>query len=88
MKTFLRASAAIALSIAIAGCGGTSQSPSGQVVAKVNGQEITLSELNAEMLANNLGNKSEDPAVRQATIQRLVARKLLVAVKDAGALST
>ncbi|WP_162888092.1 SurA N-terminal domain-containing protein [Sphingomonas mesophila] len=85
-KSFLRASVAIILSVAVAGCGDQGKAgPSGQVVAEVDGEEITLSELNSEMLANNLGKESEDPAVRQATVQRLIARKMLVkAAREAG----
>ena len=65
-------------SMSLAGCGGSESVPQGQVVARVNGQDITLSELNAELLANNLSGKAEDKTVTQSVLQRLIARKLLV----------
>ncbi len=64
--------------VSLAACGGSDDAPSGQVVARVNGTEITLSELNAELLANNLSDRAEDKAVVQTVLQRLIARKLLV----------
>ncbi|GAA4722742.1 peptidyl-prolyl cis-trans isomerase, EpsD family [Sphingomonas lutea] len=80
-----RAIALAVLCVGLSACGGSKESPSGQVVARINGQEITLSELNSELLANNLGKKAEDPAVRQQMIERLIARKLLVeAARDEG----
>ncbi|MCL6730114.1 SurA N-terminal domain-containing protein [Sphingomonas sp. SE220] len=69
----------------VSGCGKSDSSPTGQVIARVNGEEITLSELNAELLANKLGKKAEDPAVKQTIVERLIARKLLVkAAQDEG----
>lgn len=51
--------------------------PSGQVLAVVNGEEITIPELNGEARARGLvvGN---DAAVRAALLQELIDRKLLV----------
>ncbi len=84
-KDVSRAIALAVLCVGLSACGGSKESPSGQVVARINGQEITLSELNSELLANNLGKKAEDPAVRQQMIERLIARKLLVeAARDEG----
>lgn len=68
-----------AAALALVACGGSNDAPKGQVVASVDGQEITLSELNAELLASNQGNKVEDKKVTQAVLERLIARKLLVA---------
>lgn len=73
-----RSALLLAAALGLASCGGSGDAPSGQVVAKVNGVEVTLSELNAELLANNLSAKSEDKAVVQSMLQRLIARKLLV----------
>ena len=51
--------------------------PEGQVVAKVNGEEITLAELNEEARARGLPI-SRDPRLRGALMKELVDRKLLV----------
>lgn len=51
--------------------------PSGQVIATVDGVEITLAELNGEASARNLAIAT-DPAQRAAAIADLVKRKLLV----------
>ena len=63
----------------LASCGnGDKAAPKGQVVATVDGQEITASELRMEM-----GNAPSDPNVaataQQAALQGLISRKLLVA---------
>ncbi|MES2492306.1 MAG: hypothetical protein V4579_03390 [Pseudomonadota bacterium] len=72
----------------LAGCGRSDgKAPTGQVVATVNGQEITAAELNME-----LGDPGDDPqayaARRKAMIRALVARKLLVAEAQARELNT
>jgi peptidyl-prolyl cis-trans isomerase C len=74
--------ATVALGIALSGC---SKKPTDQVVAIVNGEEISLPELNAE-----LGNAQVPPGVdkklvQQQLLQRLVDRRLLAqAAKDQG----
>jgi peptidyl-prolyl cis-trans isomerase C len=74
--------ATVALGVALAGC---SKKPTDQVVAIVNGEEISLPELNAE-----LGNAQVPPGVdkkvvQQQLLQRLVDRRLLAqAAKDQG----
>lgn len=70
-------------SIGLAACGSSDIAPQGQVVARVNGEDVTLSELNAELLANNLSGKADDKAVTGAFLERLIARKLLVSVAKA-----
>lgn len=50
--------------------------PSGQVVARVNGEEITQTELNAELAAANVPPAARDKA-SPAMVQRMVDRKLL-----------
>ncbi len=78
-------SLALVIGAGLAACGSNDSAPEGQVVAKVNGQEITLSELNSELIANNLGKRADDKAVTRMMVERLVARKLLVeAARDAG----
>jgi peptidyl-prolyl cis-trans isomerase C len=74
--------ATVALGIALAGC---SKKPTDQIVAVVNGEEISLPELNAE-----LGNAQVPPGVdkklvQQQLLQRLVDRRLLAqSAKDQG----
>jgi EpsD family peptidyl-prolyl cis-trans isomerase len=50
--------------------------PKGQVIAVVNGDEITIAELNEEARARNVAGANE-PAVRGALLQDLIDRKLL-----------
>ena len=68
----------VGLMLASCGNGGDKAAPKGQVVATVDGQEITASELRMEM-----GNAPSDPnaaaAQQQAALQGLISRKLLVA---------
>ena len=75
----------LAVSVIAVSCSRSDQSPTGQVIARVNGQEITLSEFNSELLASHLGKRADDPGVKQSMVERLVARKLLVgAARDQG----
>ena len=68
-------SIAVALALMVAACGGKSDVPSGQVVATVDGKEITLADLKAE-----IGNEGGDDAASQAqALERIIARKLLAA---------
>lgn len=69
----------LVLALVLASCGkGDGEAPKGQVVATVDGQEITASELELEMR-----DMPSDPkvaaAVQQAALQGLISRKLLVA---------
>ncbi len=57
---------------------GCSREATGQVVAVVNGQEITLSELNGELRAAGNVAGGDQSAQRNAALQRLIDRKLLV----------
>ena len=57
----------------------------GQVVAIVNGEEITLPELNAEIAELNVPESADKNLVRQRVLQRMVERRLLVqSAKEAG----
>lgn len=80
-----RTSLAILVGASLTGCGGKDSAPEGQVIARVGDQEITLSELNSELIANNLGKRADDKSVTKTMVERLVARKLLVeAARDSG----
>lgn len=65
----------ILVAFLVASCGGKGDAPSGQVVATVDGTEITLADLKAEMGADG----SSDPAAQGQALERIIARKLLAA---------
>lgn len=74
--------ATVALGIAIAGC---SKKPTDQVVAIVNGEEISLPELNAELGNAQVPEGVDKKAVQKQLLQRLVDRRLLAqAAKEQG----
>ncbi|WP_300975270.1 hypothetical protein [Sphingomonas sp. LHG3406-1] len=62
--------------LALAGCSG--DAPSGQVIATVDGSEITLAELNEEARTRNL-DVAADRALRDVLLRELIERRLLVA---------
>lgn len=64
--------------LALAACG--DKAPQGQVVATVNGEEITAQEVNAEAQALNLPANANREAVLPQILQRVLDRKLLVGV--------
>ena len=64
--------------LAIGGCDRERAAPTGQVVATVNGQEITLEDLNAETGAiGPAGDPGARKAVEQAALQQIVARTIV-----------
>jgi len=82
MKLIMMSSVAV-LSLSLAGCG--EKAPEGQVVATVDGKEVTLPELNAEAQAANVPEGADKKQVLPAILQRVIDRKLLVkAAKDKG----
>jgi EpsD family peptidyl-prolyl cis-trans isomerase len=66
---------AIAAALAVGGC---QRSATGQVVAVVNGEEITLSDLNGEIKASAGNTSGSTEEIRAASLQRLIDRKVLV----------
>ena len=66
--------ATVALGVALAGC---SKKPTEQVVAVVNGEEISLPELNAELGNAQVPANVDKKIVQQQLLQRLVDRRLL-----------
>jgi len=71
-----------AMSLMASGC---QKKAEGQVVAIVNGEEITLPELNAEISELNVPETADKNLVRQRVLQRMVERRLLVqSAKEAG----
>ena len=63
--------------LALSACGKAAV-PGGQVVAIVDGQEITRSQLNAALPTGPVGNDANAKAIRNATLDRLIARQLIV----------
>ena len=79
MKLTWTHGAALFASVAISGCGlGGDKAPKGQVVATVDGEEITAIELNAEMAGVQVADAAQRKAAEQAALQRIILRKLLV----------
>lgn len=72
---------AIVASISLSGCGDKDKknapSPPGQVVAIVNGQEITIHELNYEFNHTPNVPENEKTIARQSLVRQLVGQKLL-----------
>lgn len=72
--------AALLACIAMSGCGmigGSKKAPEGQVVATVNGEEITITELNREMGGASPADPQQRKALEQAALQNIITRKLL-----------
>lgn len=67
--------AAVVATLLVAGC--SKGAPEGQVVARINGEEITQSELNAELVAAGVPVDVRKKAM-PAVLQRVIERKLLV----------
>lgn len=68
--------AVLAVCVAVAGCGGKKE-PKGQVVAVVDGQEVTRTELRAEMAGVNVTDPKARKEIERAALQSIVNRKLL-----------
>lgn len=72
--------AAVLACIAMSGCGmigGGSKAPEGQVVATVNGEEITITELNRELGGASPADPQQRKEMEQAALQNIITRKLL-----------
>jgi EpsD family peptidyl-prolyl cis-trans isomerase len=82
MKTFRGALVAAAACVAMAGChfpglGGGHKAPTGQVVANVDGREVTLRELNAEMGGAAFPDPKTRKAAEEQALRNIVARIVL-----------
>lgn len=73
-KVHLSTAAASLALLALAGC---NKQATGQVAAVVNGDEVTLQEVNAEIGAAKLPEGAEKDKVRNAVLQRLVDKRLI-----------
>lgn len=64
----------------LAGCAlqaSCDQEPTGQVAAVVNGEEITLQEINAELAGINVPEGVDQKRLQQTALQRIIERRLL-----------
>lgn len=69
--------------LTVAGC--NKGAPDGQVAATVNGDEVTLQEINTELQSANLPPDADKQVAQRAALQRVIDRKLLLATaKDKG----
>ena len=72
----------VCMSILLTGC---NKEPEGQVAAVVNGDEITLQEINTEIGNANIPTGTDSKEVQKAALQRIVERRLLAqAAKEDG----
>lgn len=72
----------LSLTVALAAC---DKKPTGQIVAVVNGEEISQSELNQEIQGANIPAGADKKAVMRDVLQRVIDRRLLAqAAKDQG----
>lgn len=76
MRTALKKAAAVSM-FGLLVLGGCSKEPTGQVVAIVNGEEITLQELNAEIADLKLPPNADKKQVQAAALQRIIDRRLM-----------
>lgn len=59
------------------GLSGCQKKAEGQVAAVVNGEEVTLQEINAELAERNLPADADKTAVRQSVLQSIIQRRVL-----------
>lgn len=86
MNKKLAAALTSAALITLAGCHkGTGSAPTGQVVASVNGQEVTQREVQAELNGYSSPDENATRRAQQGAVQAILNRKILSkAAKDAG----
>ena len=76
MSKRLAISTACALAALVAGC--HKGVPEGQVAATVNGEEVTLQELNTEIQASNVPPGMDKQLAQREALQHIIDRKLLI----------
>ncbi len=81
MKKWFLVTAVAAAALAVSGCGGKDgKLDKGQVVASVDGDEITIFELNAEVQAAQTPAGTDRKLAEQLALQRIIERKILAKV--------
>ena len=76
MSKRLAISTMCAAAALLAGC--HKGAPEGQVAAVVNGEEVTLQELNTEIQASNIPQNMDKKVAQQQALQHILDRKLLI----------
>jgi EpsD family peptidyl-prolyl cis-trans isomerase len=72
----------VASALALSACG---KKPEGQIVAVVNGEEVSLSDLNQEMRGANIPEGADRKLIQRSMLQRVIDRRLLAqAAKEQG----
>ncbi|UYY79023.1 EpsD family peptidyl-prolyl cis-trans isomerase [Sphingomonas sp. R1] len=78
MKKLYLVTAVAAAALAVSGCGSKEgKLDKGQVVASVDGDEITIFELNAEVQATQVPQGTDRKLAEQMALQRIIERKIL-----------
>lgn len=81
MKKMYLVTAVAAAALAVSGCGSKEgKLDKGQVVASVDGEEITIFELNAEVQATQVPQGTDRKLAEQMALQRIIERKILAKV--------
>ncbi|WP_294258492.1 EpsD family peptidyl-prolyl cis-trans isomerase [uncultured Sphingomonas sp.] len=81
MKKWFLVTAAAAAALAVSGCGSKDgKLDKGQVVASVDGDEITIFELNAEVQAAQAPAGTDRKLAEQLALQRIIERKILAKI--------
>ncbi|PVX31447.1 EpsD family peptidyl-prolyl cis-trans isomerase [Sphingomonas pokkalii] len=82
MKKLFLVTAAAAAALAVSGCGqkGGDQLDKGQVVATVDGEEVTVFELNAELQSAPAPAGADRKVLEQLALQRVIERKILAKI--------
>lgn len=84
-RVFVVSAAVAALSLASCHGGKSKELDKGQVVATVDGDEITIFELNAELQGVQVPAGADRKALEQAALQRVIERKILAKIaRDRG----
>jgi len=80
MKSYTVWAAAAVMCLGLAGCQkffGQEKAPTGQVVATVNGKEVTLRELQAELGGASFADARQQKIAQERALEMIVARRLL-----------
>jgi hypothetical protein len=81
MRAFLLNALLLGTALTLSGCGKESKAEEkvakGQVIATVDGEDVTIYELNTELQGVNLPNGSARKSIEQAALQRIIDRKIL-----------
>ena len=89
MKMLLKMALAGVTVLSVSACGGGGSDPVGQVAATVDGEEITVAELNQELGGITSSDPEAQKQLRQAALQAIVNRTLVAnAAQDQGLTDT